>query len=102
MLVAAAQIAPVLLDREAGLSRVLHWAEKAAGEGARLVAFPETVVPGYPTWLTHTGGAAFDDPDQKALHARYLDQAVELPGPDLDCRVALVLGIVESAAPAVA
>ena len=84
MRVAAAQIAPALLDREATLAKVLDFCQRAAREGARLVAFPEAVVPGYPTWLEHTGGAAFDDPVQKAIHARYLDQGVELPGPVLD------------------
>lgn len=84
MIVAAAQIAPVLLDRAATLARIEEWSQASARAGARLVAFPETVLPGYPTWLARTGGAAFDDPAQKALHARYLDQAVELPGPELE------------------
>jgi nitrilase len=103
MRVAAAQIAPVLLDRAATLERVVARCEQAAAAGARLVAFPEALLPGYPTWLARTGGAAFDDPLQKRLHARYLDQAVELPGPELErlrelcgaLDLALVLGIAE-------
>ena len=83
MRVAACQISPVLLDREATLDRVLAAAEEAASAGARLALFPETVLPGYPSWLARTGGAAFDDELQKQIHARYLDQAVELPGADL-------------------
>jgi nitrilase len=81
---AAAQIAPVLLDRGATLRKVLATFQRAAEDGARLVAFPEALIPGYPTWLARTGGAVFDDPLQKELHARYLDQALELPGPELD------------------
>lgn len=103
MRVAAAQIAPVLLDRAATLKKVLERAREAARAGARLVAFPESLVPGYPSWLARTGGAAFDDPLQKALHARYLDQAVELPGPELEqllevsrqTGASLVVGVME-------
>lgn len=103
MRVAAAQISPVLLDRAATLARVVARCEEASRAGAALVAFPETVLPGYPSWLARTGGAAFDDPLQKALHARYLDQAVELPGPELErlrelareLDLAIVLGVAE-------
>lgn len=82
--VAAAQIAPVLLDRRATFTKVLDYVDRAAREGVRLVAFPEAVLPGYPVWLSRTGGAMFDDPLQKQIHARYLDQGVELPGPELE------------------
>jgi predicted amidohydrolase len=39
--VAAVQAAPVLLDRDETFGKVVALAEKAAAEGARLVAFPE-------------------------------------------------------------
>lgn len=84
MKIAACQLESVLLDRDRCFERLAALAAGAAAEGARIAAFPETAVPGYPTWLARTGGAAFDDPDQKALHARYLDQALELPGPGLE------------------
>ena len=61
MRIAACQVRPVLLDREATLARVLAAAEEAAAAGARLALFPETVLPGYPAWLARTDGAAFDD-----------------------------------------
>jgi len=101
--VAAAQTAPAYLDREASVERVLSWCVRAADEGVQLLAFPEALVPGYPTWLSRTHGAAFEDPLQKEIHARYLDQAVELPGPELsalqraaaDHGMQLVVGVVE-------
>ena len=103
MRIAAAQMRTRLLDRDAGLDAVGDLAGRAAGAGARVVAFPETCVPGYPTWLARTGGAAFDDPDQKALQARYLEAALELPGPGLERLraiadghgVSLVVGVAE-------
>ncbi len=52
--VAAVQAAPVLLDRDATVAKVVALCEKAAAEGARLVAFPEAFVPGYPDWVWRT------------------------------------------------
>ena len=82
--VAIAQITPVWLDREGTLGKVTAAVEEAAGQGARLVAFGEGVVPGYPFWLERTGGAVFDSPVQKEIHAHYLDQAVQLEAGHLD------------------
>jgi nitrilase len=77
------------------VAKVATWIDKAAGAGAGLVAFGETLVPGYPHWLSHTGGAEFDSPIQKDLHAHYLDQAVDLDRGHLDplCERARVHGI---------
>jgi nitrilase len=71
--VAAVQAAPVLLDRDATIAKVVALAEKAAAEGARLVAFPEAFVPGYPDWVWRTRPW---DADSTALYARLFDQAV--------------------------
>ncbi len=76
MRIALAQLAPVLLNRDATLARVHDAVDAAAADGARWVVFGESLVPGYPIWLSRTGGAAFEDPLQKALHARYLEQGV--------------------------
>ena len=79
--VAAVQAAPVLLDREATIGKVVALAEKAAAEGARLVAFPEAFVPGYPDWVWRTRPW---DADATALYARLLDQAVVVGSPATD------------------
>lgn len=81
MKVAIAQIAPVFLDRDRTLAKVIASVEAASAQGATLVVFGETLVPGYPHWLSRAGGAAFNDPDQKELHALYLEQGVELASP---------------------
>jgi nitrilase len=84
MTVALAQISPVWLDREKTVAKVAEWIDKAGEAGAGLVAFGETLVPGYPHWLAHTGGAEFDSKVQKEIHAHYLDQAVDLEAGHLD------------------
>lgn len=95
MKVAAAQFAPVYLDRDATLDRVLDVMGDAAAAGVTLIAFPETFVPGYPSWADHTDASSFDDPDQKAAFSRYLDQAVDISRGDLDTvvTVAAQLGV---------
>ncbi len=84
MKVAIAQIAPVLLDREATCERIVGAIHEASDGGAKLVCFGETLLPAYPVWLCRTDGARFDDADQKALHAIYLEQAVTIERGDLD------------------
>ena len=82
--VGLAQIAPVFLDRAATLSRVEAAIHEAAAAGCGLVCFGESLVPAYPFWLSLTHGSRFDDPMQKALHARYLREAVQVERGDLD------------------
>ena len=79
--VAAVQAAPVLLDRDATVDRVVDLAEKAAAEGARLVVLPEAFVPGYPDWVWRTRPW---DGQATALYARLLDQAVVVGSPATD------------------
>ena len=103
MKIALAQIAPVWLDRAATLAKVETSVREAALRGARLVAFGEALVPGYPFWLSFADGARFESPVQKRIHARYVDQAVDIDRGDLDpitaaaaeAGIAVVLGIVE-------
>lgn len=84
MRVAAVQLPPVFLNRDATLARVIDTMAEAAAGGARLVAFPETYVPGYPVWADFTHASFFDHPDQKAAWAQYLDQSVDVERGDLD------------------
>ena len=101
--VAAAQIAPVWLDREATLARVIERIDEAGRQDVDLIAFGETLVPGYPFWLERTDGARFGSPAHEALHAHYLDQAVDIEAGQLDpvCAAArrnacaVVLGVLE-------
>lgn len=81
--VAAAQLGGPWLNAAARLQRAVEAIEVAADAGAEVVAFPETYLSGYPLWVSRTDGAAFDEPDQKACYAYYLEQAVEANGQEL-------------------
>jgi predicted amidohydrolase len=58
-------------------------AADAARRGARLVAFPETWLPGYPVWLDVCRDVAlWDHQPAKELHARYAESSIDVAGPD--------------------
>jgi nitrilase len=84
MRVAAAQLAPAHLDRDATIEKVLAAMDEAGGAGVELIVFPETFVPGYPSWADFTHASYFDHPDQKRAFAQYVAGAVDIDRGDLD------------------
>ena len=88
--VAAVQATPAYLDREGTLDIVAHEVERAGAAGAHLVVFPESFVPGYPDWLWRRN--PWNDAE---WYARFQEQSVEIPGPDLDkaCAAAAAAGV---------
>ncbi len=84
MKIAIGQIAPVFLDRDATIAKVITAIESAAAEGCSFIAFGETLIPAYPLWLCRTDAARWEATDQKEIHAKYLDQAVTLPQPGFE------------------
>jgi nitrilase len=81
VVVAAVQATPVFLDRDATVEKACALIEKAAADGANVVAFPEAFVPAYPDWVWRTtpwaDGAA-------RWYARLLDESVVIPSPATD------------------
>lgn len=49
--VAAVQAAPVFLDLDATIDKTIRLMKEAADNGVKLIAFPETWIPGYPWWI---------------------------------------------------
>lgn len=82
--VAIAQLTPRWLDKAGTLQVIMQAMESAASKGAELLVFGEAFWPGYPFWLAYMDGAAWELPENKELHAHYLQNAV-VPGEgDLD------------------
>jgi nitrilase len=80
--IAIVQRPPVLLDRSATLAKAVQGVAEAAAEGATLVVFPETFVPGYPSWIWRLAPGR-DGAAMGQLHTRLLANAVDLAAGDL-------------------
>ena len=101
--VALAQIAPVWLDKKRTTKKIVEWIDSAGREGANLVAFGESLLPGYPFWLSITDGSSFNSQTQKEIHRHYVRNAIEIESGDLDsiCQaakrndIAVYLGTIE-------
>ena len=84
LIAAVVQHAPVFMNLEASLDRACSLVEQAAQQGAHLIAFPETWLPGYPVWLDVAPGAAlWDHAPAKELYRHLVDQSLTIPGPHL-------------------
>ncbi|HSZ00078.1 MAG TPA: carbon-nitrogen hydrolase family protein [Terriglobales bacterium] len=99
--VAIAQSAPVYLDKRASLRKVLNLIQQAAKSGARLVAFGESWLPGYPAWLDVCPGAGlWENPSTKDVFAKLRDNSITVPGEEVnalseaarDLNIAIVIG----------
>jgi nitrilase len=103
LVVGLAQMAPVWLDREKTLDKIIVYVQDAAAQGCQLVTFGEALLPGYPFWVERSNGAEFNSPVQKEIHAHYLDQAVQIEAGHLvrlcelakQHELAVMLGIIE-------
>ncbi len=77
--IAVVQAAPVVLDREATVSKARELIAEAGRNGARLVVFPEAFIPTYPDWVWRI------PPSRHRMladaYAELLEQSVEIPGP---------------------
>jgi nitrilase len=90
---AAAQFAPVFLNRQATLEKACDLMSEAARQEIRLLAFPESFLPGYPDWVwtvpAGEGAMLYN------LYATLVENAIDVPGPETErlCRVAKQTGV---------
>jgi nitrilase len=91
--IAAAQAAPVFLDRDGTVEKACEWIREAARNGAHLVVFPEAFIPGYPdwVWVVPSGRGAM----LRELYAELLDESVDISSDATErlCRAAAESGI---------
>lgn len=81
--VALAQLAPVWLNKKQTLLKIEAAISEAAAQKANIVAFGETLLPGYPFWIELTDGARFNSDLQKEFFSHYLKEAVNIENGDL-------------------
>jgi len=82
MRIAVVQRPPVLLDRSRTIDDAVATIREVAGNGAKMVVFPEAYIPGYPAWIWRLRPGE-DRALAEALHAQLLASAVRLDGDDL-------------------
>lgn len=80
--IAVVQHSPVVLDKKTTIELAVSLMEEAAANGAKLIVFSETFIPGYPAWVwrLRPGG---DWGTYEALHRRLLANAVDVSSNDL-------------------
>ena len=80
---ASVQASPVFLDRKATIEKACNLMMEASKNGAKLVAFPETFIPGYPYWIW------LDVPSNNyGWFKKLFEEAVAIPSADTEalCR----------------
>ena len=101
---AVVQHPPVFLNLARSVERAAALIREAVAQGAQCIVFPETWLPGYPVWLDEAPTAGlWDYAPAQALYQVLADNAVTVPGPELDTlrtlaregAAAIVMGIHE-------
>jgi nitrilase len=103
--VAVVQGAPVVFDVERTLARLRQLTAEAAGQGARLVVFPEAFVSAYPKGLDFGARVGMRSPQGREQFRLYHASAIDVPGPGTDAigaaaragNLHLVVGVIERA-----
>ncbi len=78
------QHSPVFLNLPASIEKAVSLIDTAAKDGANIIVFPETWLPGYPVWLDFSPGAAlWNHPPAKTLYRLLAENSPEIPGPEI-------------------
>lgn len=77
---AAVQASPVFLDTGATVDKAISLMREAASNGARIVAFPEVFIPGYPYWNWITDPVTGSEWFEKLARS-----AILIDGPEVAC-----------------
>ena len=79
--VAVVQAAPAWLDLDASIKKTIGLIEEAADKGAKLIAFPEVFIPGYPwhIWMDSPAWAI-----GRGFVQRYFDNSLSYDSPQAE------------------
>ncbi|NMC14661.1 MAG: carbon-nitrogen hydrolase family protein [Chloroflexi bacterium] len=101
--VAVVQAAPILFDREASVEKACRLTREAAGQGAKLVLFPEAFIPAYPRGLSFGAVVGSRSAEGRRTWQTYWANAVDIPSPATEAlaeaaqqaNVYLAIGVIE-------
>lgn len=82
--VAVIQDSPVIFDLEKTMEKTIQLTKEAASTGAKLIVFPESFIPCYPRGLTFGMVVGSRTQEGREDYQRYYNNAVSVPGPDID------------------
>lgn len=101
--VCVVQDSPVFFDKDQTIEKVANLVSKYSGQGAQLIVFPESFIPGYPRGFTFGATIGKRTHEGRALYAKYYNNSVDLESEDLkkltgiskNNNVYLVMGVTE-------
>jgi nitrilase len=70
------QIEPVYLDAQRTWNKLKDRIIEASNEGAKIVTWGETLIPGYPEWPSISHGAQFNSSFQKKVYSKYWHESL--------------------------
>ena len=70
---------PIFLNKDDTIEKVIQMASKAAGEGAKLIVFPETFIPCYPWWIW----MGINNVKKAELFSRLYKNSIEIPSKEI-------------------
>jgi nitrilase len=79
--VAVVQAGSILFDTEQTLDKAERLMADAAGQGARLMVFPEAFIGGYPKGADLGARVGSRTPEGRKYFRRYYESAIDVPGP---------------------
>jgi len=101
--VAVVQASPVLFNREATIEKTCRLILEAAEKDVKLILFPEAFIPAYPRGLSFGAVVGSRSSAGRRTWQRYWENAVDVPGPDVEiigeavreAGVYLAIGVIE-------
>ena len=81
MIAAIVQISPIFLDKQKTWNKLKLKIQEAVVNGAELITWGETLIPGYPQWVSQTNGANFNDENQKKAYQLYWKESLTIIDP---------------------
>ena len=101
--VAVIQESPIFFDKAKSLEKLAKLVVQASKEGAELIVFPESFIPGYPRGFDFGAKVGSRTLEGKQLYAKYYAESIDLAGEDKSFlerlakqyQVYLVVGVTE-------